>query len=183
MEVGASASIESTLPALGPQLESSISDVADAGNFQHVLAGGSSDRGIGVLHLDVSELTPTDISETIDAFRDMDLQAGMAGGLVRTAVPSRSIADSAAALGSRALSLGPAEAAGHVPDVAGGGSALGPIMGMLRSVNGSIGGQWRRYAPGFIFDGYSLIDRETGQFLYTSHALENAPAPILNFQF
>jgi hypothetical protein len=145
------------------------------------LRGGSGDRGIGVLHIDVSELTPLEIESTVEAIRDMDFQAGMANGLVRTSVPSRSVANSVAALGKRTLSLGSTEAAGHLPDVAGGGSALGPIMGMPKSVNSSIGGQWRRYAPGFTFDGYSLVDRATGDFLYISRALENEPAPILDF--
>ncbi len=41
------------------------------------------------------------------------------------------------------------------------GSPYGPIMGLPRSVNSSIGGQWSRYAPLFTFDGFSLIDRST----------------------
>jgi hypothetical protein len=180
---------EQALQTLAPELEGNLPSTAEqaaAANLRHVLAGGSADRGIGVLHLDVSELTPAEVSSTVDAIRDIDFQAGMAGGLTRTAVPSRSVADSVAALArSRraGLNLGPTEVAGHLPDVAGGGSPLGPIVGMPRSVNSSIGGQWSRYAPGFKFDGFSLIDRETGQFLYTSHALENPPTPILDFRF
>ena len=153
-----------------------------AANLQHVLRGGSGARGIGVLHIDASKLTPSEIESTVEAVRDMDFQAGIADGLVRTSVPSRSVANRVAALARRVLSLGSTEAAGHLPDVAGGGSALGPIMGMPTSVNRSIGGQWGRYAPCFTFDGYSIVDRATGEFLYISHALENQPAPILNFR-
>lgn len=166
---------------LEPQLGSVPPSTSEA-NLQHVLRGGSGERGIGVLHIDVSKLNPSEIESTVEAVRDMDFQAGIADGLVRTSVPSRSVANSVATLGNKTLSLGPTEAAGHLPDVAGGGNALGPIVGIPKGVNSSIGGQWRRYAPGFTFDGYSLVDRATGEFLYISQALENLPAPILGFR-
>jgi hypothetical protein len=152
-------------------------------NLQHVIRGGSSDRGIGVLHLDGSKLSPADVQAAVTAARDMDFQAGMAGGLTRSSVSSRSIADSVTRLArsSDAMNLG-TDAAGHLPDVAGGGNPYGPIMGLPRSVNSSIGGQWSRYAPGFTFDGFSLVDRSTGAYLYMSQGLEEEPALILDFR-
>jgi hypothetical protein len=166
--------------ASGPAAQSGDSFVNQ--NLQHVLRGGSGDRGIGVLHLDGWKLSPADAQAAIAAVRDMDFQAGMAGGLTRSSVPSRSIADSVTRLarGSEAMNLG-GDAAGHLPDVAGGGSPYGPIMGLPRLVNSSIGGQWSRYAPGFTFDGFSLVDRSTGAFLYMSQGLEEEPALILDF--
>jgi hypothetical protein len=168
------------LGSLSVELDSALAEAGEeaGSNLQHVFAGGAGDRGIAVLDINVSGLTTAEIESSVEAIRDMDLQAGMAGGLARTVVSSRSVADSVAALGRKVLSLGSTEAAGHVPDVAGGGNPLGPIMGLPRSVNSSIGGQWSRYASGFTFDGFSLIDRETGEFLYISHALENPPPPI-----
>ena len=78
--------------ASGPAAQSGDSFVNQ--NLQHVLRGGSGDRGIGVLHLDGSKLSPADAQAAIAAVRDMNFQAGMAGGLTRSSVPSRSIADS-----------------------------------------------------------------------------------------
>jgi RHS repeat-associated protein len=163
-------------------------------NLQHVLRGGSGDRGIGVVHLDASELSPAQINETIAVVRDMDFQAGMANGLVRTDVKNstfqlgpnkvvrlRSAANTFANLARTALNLDQ-QAAGHIPDVGAGGSPLGPLMGQDSGINNVIGGQWGRYAPGFTFDGFSLVDRSTGAFLYTSHGLEMEPAPILDFR-
>ena len=153
-----------------------------AANLEHVLHGGSSDRGIAVFHIDVSRLTPAELEAAVSHVKDIDFQAGVANGLVRTAVPSRSTAtNSSAALARQVLGLGDAEKAGHVPDVAGGGSALGPITGLPTYVNSSIAGQWGRYAPGFKFDGFSLINRATGEFLYVSLGLENEPAVLLGF--
>lgn len=159
-----------------------VQSATSAANLEHVLGGGSGDRGIAVLHIDVSRLTPTDLETAVNHVRDMDFQAGIANGLVRTAVPSRSTAtNSVAALGRESLSLSNAEKAGHLPDVAGGGSPLGPITGLPTYVNSSIAGQWGRYAPGFTFDGFSLIDRATGEFLYISLGLENQPTLLLGF--
>jgi hypothetical protein len=189
------ASFGETTEALGPEAADALASETQASapaaqsgdslvnqNLQHVLRGGSGDRGIGVLHLDGSKLSPADAQAAVAAVRDMDFQAGMAGGLSRSSVSSRSVADSVTRLarGSEAMNLG-ADAAGHLPDVAGGGSPLGPIMGLPRSVNSSIGGQWSRYAPGFTFDGFSLVDRSTGTFLYMSQGLEEEPALILDF--
>jgi hypothetical protein len=43
---------------LGPEPDSALPCLSpDAQNLQHVLRGGSSDRGIAVLHLDMSKLT------------------------------------------------------------------------------------------------------------------------------
>ena len=186
----------------GPELSSSLSSEVSGSlpqfgeqNFTHVFRGGSGDRGIGVLHIDKSTLSNADIESTFYTIQDMDFQAGMAGGLERTdvqnatvqlgskTVPSRSVANSTAALGRRALSLNKSEHAGHIGDVASGGSPLGPIMGQPASINSSIGGQWGRYAPGFTFEGFSLVDRATGEFIYTSHALENEPAAFLDLEF
>jgi hypothetical protein len=200
------------LPALGPELPSSLplptlpSEAAGAlapeiqastpaaqsesalvnQNLQHVLRGGSGDRGIGVLHLDGSKLNPAEVQTAVASVREMDFQAGMAGGLIRSSVSSRSIADSVTRLArsSSAIDLG-ADVAGHLPDVAGGGSPYGPIMGLPRSVNSSIGGQFggnSRYAPGFTFDGFSLVDRSTGAYLYMSQGLEEEPSLILDFR-
>jgi hypothetical protein len=184
-----------TSEALGPELPNSLPPEIPAStgaaqsessfvaqNLQHVSRGGSGDRGVGLLHLDASKLNAADIQAAVDAVRDMDFQAGMAGGLTRSSVPSRNVADSVADLGRRALELGPGEAAGHIPDVAGGGSPYGPIMSLPRGVNSAIGGQWGRYASGFTFDGFSLIDRSTGQFLYISHGLEEEPTLIFDFR-
>src|SRR5262249_24416361 len=118
-------------------------------NLQHVLRGGSGDRGIGVLHLDASRLSPADTQAAVRAVRDMDFQAGMAGGVTRIAVPSRSVADSVANLGKQALGLDSrVDAAGHLPDVAGGGSPHGAILGLPKGGNRSLGGQCSRGAPG-----------------------------------
>jgi hypothetical protein len=161
-------------------------------NYQHVLRGGPTQRGVGVLHLDVTQLTPNEIEASINNIRDADLQAGMAGGLTRTAVPPNAAAsaieratnaasNSAKRLGRTTLNLGKGEIASHLPDVAGGGNPMGPLTGEATRPNSAIGGQWSRYAPGFVFEGYSLINRYTGEFLYVSHALEHEPAPILDF--
>jgi RHS repeat-associated protein len=153
-------------------------------NFQHTIRGSADQRGIGVLYVrNAATLTPDELKRTISGMRDMDFQAGMAGGLVRTvAKPFRKIADSVAALGRRLLGLqGSNLAAGHLPDVAGGGNPVGVIAGIPEAVNKSWGGQWGRYKPGFTFEGYSLVDRKTGQFLYKSLALEHEPTPILKW--
>jgi hypothetical protein len=180
-----SAALAPIFPTLGAGGTSSVAaqSSTSAANLEHVLAGGSGDRGIAVFHIDTSRLTPTELETAIVHVRDIDYQAGIADGLARIAVPSRSnVTNSVAALGRKALSLNNVEIAGHSPDVAGGGSPLGPITGLPTYVNSAIAGQWGRYAPGFTFDGFSMIDRATGQFLYISLALEHEPALITNFR-
>jgi hypothetical protein len=56
-----------------------------------------------------------------------------------------------------------------------GGDPLGPIMGLQRKFNSTMAGQWRRYGVGFTFDGFSLLDDVTGESIYASAALEDAP--------
>jgi RHS repeat-associated protein len=161
--------------------EASLISAGEEAAAQHALRGGAGQRGIGVLYVrDASILSPEELETSISAVRDIDFQAGIAGGLVRQAPGSlRAEADSVASLARRALQLSKTEAAGHIPDVAGGGNVFGPIIGLPRRINSSWGGQIKRYQPGFVFEGVSLVDRATGQFLYSSMALEHAPVPLL----
>ena len=45
-------------------------------------------------------------------------------------------------------------------------------MGLPKEVNNSWGGQWKRYEPGFTFEGFTLVDKATGTVLYPSLSLE-----------
>jgi RHS repeat-associated protein len=157
-------------------------DLENVGSLEHAIRGGPNESGIGILHLDTSTLSDEEFSDVVAGFRDMDMQAGMAGGLTRQEVSSRAVANRVADVGRSTLGLSKTDAASHTPDVAAGGSPLGPIMGMNAKANNSIGGQWGRYAPRFTFTGFSLVDRPTGQFAYTSLAHETLPMPMMDFR-
>jgi YD repeat-containing protein len=161
---------------------------AEAGAFRNVIRGRATDRGVGVLWIeDASKLSSTELRDVISAVKDMDFQAGIAGGLVRRSIPERSVANRVAAIarGKKGepgpLNLGPTQAAGHIPDAAGGGSPLGPIIGLPEKINKSWGGQWKRYEPGFTFEGFSLYDKASRQYIYPSLSLEHAPNPNITF--
>jgi hypothetical protein len=168
---GAAARFANTPPLL--QEEATASEASPS----LMLRGRAGQRGVGILYVrNAANLDADQLERSIAAVRDADFQAGFSGGLMRTvASPWRNIADSAARLGRRLLGLGADQAAGHMPDVAGGGSPLGPIMGTPPEANSPWGGQWKRYQPGFVFEGYSLVDKATGQWLYHSLALEHEP--------
>jgi RHS repeat-associated protein len=177
IEAGATAT---SRPILGPEIEPAgltpASSGAGAMNLQPIVRGGASGRGIGVLYIsDAAALSPAELEQSITAVRDMDFQAGMAGGLTRQTVsPSaRATANRVANIGRDLLDLDPSLAAGHTPDVAAGGNPIGVIIGIPRGVNQSWGGQWGRYQPGFVFEGFILVDQSTGQVLYPSMGLEN----------
>src|SRR5262249_44766873 len=124
---------------------------ARVANLQNVVRGRAGESGIGVLYAKRwTTLTEAERDVARTAVADMDLQAAMAGGLVRRRVPDRSEADAAAQLARRALGLGPLEVAGHLPDAGAGGAPFGPIMGLPKQLNASWGGQLRRYQPGFV---------------------------------
>jgi hypothetical protein len=167
---------------------SSGGGAAQAGVFKNVVRGRATDRGVGVLWIkDASKLSSAELRDVISAVKDMDWQAGIAGGLVRQSIPERSVANRVAAIarGKKGmpgpLNLGPTQAAGHIPDAAGGGSPLGPIIGLPEKINKSWGGQWKRYEPGFTFEGFSLYDKASRQYIYPSLSLEHAPNPNITF--
>jgi hypothetical protein len=167
--------------AASPESPTSAPGAAIRNRYEHVIRGEAHERGIAVIHLDTSKMTDGEIAEAVAHFRDADFKAGMANGLTAPAQVSREVADRVAKLGRQSLGLGTGERAGHTPDVAGGGDPLGPITSLSAYANGAIGPQWRRYKPGFVFEGYSLVERQTGRILYPSLSLEHEPAPIHEF--
>jgi hypothetical protein len=173
--------------AENPALRRAGSDLGEvnsaiaAMNLQHVVRGGAGQRGVGVLYIESRGLSADELRDTVAHFRDADFQAGMAGGYVRQRVPRggtlRRTGNRAAAVSRDLLDITDTNiVGGHTPDMAGGGSALGPIMALPRQVNSAIAGQWGRYEAGFVFEGYSLWDRTTRSWLYVSQALEHPPA-------
>jgi hypothetical protein len=127
---------------------------------------------------DASVLTPPELESAVAAIHDADIQAGVQGGLTRRASSGRAVENAVAKLGRRTLGLDSSQVAGHTPDASAGGSPLGPIIGIPNSVNASWGGQIKRYKPGFVFEGFSLFDKTSKRWLYTSGSLEHAPPPI-----
>jgi hypothetical protein len=147
-----------------------------AGEFEHHFRGKAGERGIGVLYVrGWSQMTKTQKDAVIASARDMDVQASNILQRRSVDAASRSAANSVARLARPALGLGAGEAAGHTPDVVGGGSTLGPIIGLPKKVNSSFGGQWARYQNGFGFTGVSVVDLDGGTWIYQSLALEHAP--------
>jgi RHS repeat-associated protein len=159
---------------LAPYLEPSEEGV----RLQHVARGRKDESGVGVFFIDPSKLSKTEMESALVAARDMDFIAGMSGGLVRRSSLSRRVEDRVARIGRELLDLGATEAAAHLPDSGAGGSPLGPISGLPRTVNASWGAQLRRYETGFKFEGFSVVDRRTGEVLYPSMALEVEPPPM-----
>ncbi|MBO1907595.1 RHS repeat-associated core domain-containing protein [Microvirga sp. 3-52] len=149
---------------------------ADAMNPTHVWRGGAGDRGIGVIRMNTDGMSAAEIDSLMASIQIMDTQAGM--GVITAsgdAAALRPLGDAGAAA-YHEFAGGPSGwHAGHLIDTRGGGNPLGPIMAQPPHVNLSIGGQWRRYQPGFRFDGFTLIERNSGRILYPSLALENDP--------
>ena len=171
---------------LTEQGSATLAEATSGGNAlissQNVIRGGYGEAGVGTFYLkNAAQLTPEAREAVIAAIRDADFQAGISGGLIRQAGGDRAVENSVARLGRQALDLNETQAAGHIPDAAAGGSPFGPIQGIPKSVNSSWGGQLKRYAPGFEFTGFSLVDKSTGEFLYPSLSLEHPPAPILRW--
>ena len=150
-----------------------------AGEFEVHFRGKSGEKGIGVLFVEGwSKLTPLE-KESILAFaREMDFEAS-SSGITRQKVDAtmRSVANRAARVSREMLGLGSGTAGGHLPDVTAGQQPIAPVTGMPSRVNSSFGGQWRRYEHGFNFNGVSIYDADTGQWVYNSHALEHTPPP------
>ncbi len=145
--------------------------------LQMVSRGASGQRGVAVIKVAAEKLTSEELGKVVAHVRDMDYQAA-GGGLIRQAVTStvRKIANSVASIAHRKdskMNLQLSESPGHTPDVGAGGDPIGVIMGIPRSVNRSIGGQWKHYQHGFVFEGFTLVDKITGRVLYQSMALED----------
>jgi hypothetical protein len=160
---------------------------ADAMNFTHVARGSAGQRGIGVIYIRPRAFSAAQMDRIISAVKDMDWQAGMTGGLVRTrpTVQMKQIGASVQEVARRPSALGiryprGVEAAGHIPDMAAGGDPFGPIIGLPSKFNSSMGPQWTRYGVGFTFEGFSLLDDVTGEPIYASAALEHTPVNMPN---
>jgi hypothetical protein len=149
---------------------------ADAMNPSHVFRGGAGDRGVGVVRINTDGMTPAEMEALMVSIRAMDTHAGM--GVITAsgdAAALRPLGNRAAAIFDDIAGGPPGWHAGHIIDTRGGGNPAGPIMAQPPGVNLSIGGQWKRYQPGFRFDGFTLIERNSGRILYPSMALENDP--------
>ena len=150
-----------------------------AGELALHFRGKAGERGIGVLYVEGwSRLTPAE-QESIRAFGRQTDAASSTDRLMRQLVTPqmRTLANQTARVARGLLNLPSSAAAGHLPDVAAGQAPIAPIAGMPSRVNNSFGGQWKRYAHGFTFTGLSIYDADTGQWIYSSQALEHEPPP------
>lgn len=158
-----------------------LADV-DAMSTEHMWRGGAGQRGIAIFQVRTDRVSPETLAEFLASVETMDREVAMRSHVASgDAAQLRPIGDAAAALfrNSGAVELPPGWDAGHGVDTRGGGNPLGPIWGQPMAVNRSIGGQWRRYQPGFRFDGFTLVERGSNRVLYPSLALENDPGPAL----
>lgn len=168
-------------------------DEPDPKEFELRLGGKAGERGVGVLRVTQGrwkELSPAE-QERIRAWANLvDLQASDPEGLTRQTVDvaSREAGNRVASWASRPRlkkglpegysGVSKTQAWGHASDIAGGGEPAAVGLGIDRKVNSQIGGQWKRYEPGFVFTGISIYDEETGEWIYTSRALEHEPPPM-----
>jgi hypothetical protein len=145
------------------------------------VSGAPGQSGVGVLYVrNWNALSAQEQTAVRMWMRDMDFQAS--SGLTRTSVSkaARATANRVAAIGRALLNLAqlPGQVAGHTPDTAASGKPVVPIYPLPKAFNSSVGGQWKRYKPGFTFTGFSLYDYETGSWIYHSQALEHEPGPM-----
>lgn len=155
---------------------------ADAMNANHIWRGGAGQRGVAVFRVRTDRVSPEVLNEYIEAVKMMDMEAGMRPYVASgDAARLRPIGDAAAAVFRESDAVGLPEGwhAGHVIDTRGGGDPLGPITGLPAGVNLSLGGQWRRYQPGFRFDGFTLVEYGSNKVLHPSMAFENNPGEVL----
>jgi Domain of unknown function (DUF4157) len=142
--------------------------------------GGPSETGVGVLYIrDWNSLTQQEQQQVRLWLSEADqlYGAGIAGPRQTVSKAARSAANQVARAGRGGLQSTGTSASGHTPDVAGGGEPMSPQIDLPRRVNSSIGGQWKRYKPGFRFTGISAYDESTGNWIYLSPALEHEPPP------
>jgi hypothetical protein len=151
-----------------------------AGSSDLRFRGEANESGVGVLYIrGWSALSAAEQAQVRFWLEVADQQYGFgdAGARQSVSAADRQAANQVARLGRNALLSTGTSASGHTPDVGGGGNAMSPQIDLPRSVNSSIGGQWARYQPGFLFTGISAYDESTGQWIYLSPALENEPPP------
>jgi hypothetical protein len=142
--------------------------------------GKADESGVGVLFVrDWSSLTRPEQAQVRLWLSEADqlYGAGLTGPRQAVSTEQRKAADQFARAGHRFLESTHASAAGHVPDVAGGADPITSLVDLPKTVNSSIGGQWKRYEPGFRFTGISAYDESSGNWIYLSGALEQQPRP------
>jgi hypothetical protein len=143
--------------------------------------GEAGESGVGVVTIpDWSALSPPQQEAVRAWLRDADWQYGMGAAGPRQPVSGsmRQTGNEVTRVARVGLRLGGTSVSGHVPDMAGGGDPIGVQIGLPPRVNSSIGGQWKRYKPGFRFTGLSGVDESTGRWIYQSDALEHELPPI-----
>jgi hypothetical protein len=149
--------------------------------------GKSNERGVGFLFVRDFFSLPQEIQKEIINFIDaMEKEASLTT-LIRRRVDeaTRAVSNRIAKIARGIILAGGVRfidpirgVAGHLPDVASGADPHGPISNLNKIINSSIGGQWKRYEYGFIFDGFTLYDIKSGKWIYASGALEHEPRPL-----
>ena len=164
----------------GTKEEQSVKQ-ADQAESELSFFGEAGEAGVGVLYIrDWSDLTPQGQAQVLFWLSEADQQygGGIAGPRQTVSSSQRKAGNQVARAGRRGLESDSSSASGHTPDMAGGGDPMSPQIDLPHEVNRSIGGQWRRYQPGFQFTGLSAYDAATGHWLYLSPALEHEPPPV-----
>jgi hypothetical protein len=148
-------------------------------DFELRFHGAAGEVGIGALFVeDWAALRPEEQQVVLVWMREADRRYGARIGDTRRRVTNdeRRRGSAVAKTAREALGLAAGVASGHIPDMAGGAPYDAPQVGLPARINSSIGGQWGRYQPEFVFAGLSLYDADTGEWLYLSRAHHHEPA-------